>query len=312
MLSDELYQIMSKEVPKQEGVIKTQLQIKEEDISFDVFCDIYNSEDEYYLYIKLEENSAVAPFFYNGYFSKNDLEKIHAIFKSVNMEQAKEHMKNLFNKKKVKIAYDENRDKEIVVMTCIVGFFAGEEKIQFNLFRQMIPEEEKDSLMIKIYNINKANFKKAKNIFAFLKTQNNIDKQILDSLKETFNLIEKPNTLKDEEIKQLKKIFGKKKRKTAKKDEKGYKVTYLFTNNSSISWKMGSIEFKMDANKSKIICQEINYPIFEIEPNQDGEFYFFFDGNQQPGEYCCFFDVFFNGTKLDNIQLELDVKIKKE
>ena len=65
MLNDEIYQQMSKEVPKREDVIKTELQILEEDISFDVYSDIYKIEDENYLYIKMEENSAVAPFFYN-------------------------------------------------------------------------------------------------------------------------------------------------------------------------------------------------------------------------------------------------------
>ena len=312
MLNDEIYQQMSKEVPNQEGVIKTQLQILEEDISFDVYFDIYKIEDKNYLYIKLEENSALAPFFYNKCFSKTDLEKIHDIFKAVNMENAKAHLKTLFDKRRVKISYDENKGKEIIVMKLLISFFATDYEIHFDLFKQMIPDEEKDSKLINLYTINKASSKFAKNIFAFLKTQNNIDNQILDELKTTFNLIEEPFTFKEENLKILKKIFGKTKKKACKKNEKGYQIPVKFINKSKISLKEGSVEFKMDENKSKIKCQKINYPIYGIDTNQDGEFEFIFDGNLEPGENSCFFDVFIYGTKLNDIQFELNVKIKQE
>ena len=76
--------------------------------------------------------------------------------------------------------------------------------------------------------------------------------------------------------------------------------------------KEGSVIFKMDENKSNIKCKKIDYPIYDIDNNQNGDFDFFFDGNLEPGEYCCFFDVFIKGTKLDDSQFELDLKIKQE
>ena len=312
MIKDEIYQQMSKEVPNQEGVIKTQLQILEEDISFDVYSDIYKIEDENYLYIKMEENSAVSPFFYNKCFSKNDLENIHDIFKSTNMENIKVHLKTLFDKKRVKIVYDENKGKDIIVMKLMISYFATDYEIHFELFKQMIPEEEKDSKLINLYTICKANSKIAKDIFSYLKNENNIDQQILDELKTNFNLIEEPFTFREEDLKMLKKNFCKTRKKAYKQNEKGYQISLSFNNHSKISLKKGSIEFKMDENKSNIKCKKIDYPIYSIDNNQNGDFDFFFDGNLEPGEYRCFFDVFINGIKLEDSQFELDVKIKKE
>ena len=309
MLNDEIYQQMSKEVPKREDVIRTELQILEEDISFDVYSDIYKIEDENYLYIKMEENSAVAPFFYNKCFSKNDLEKIHDIFKSINMENFKAHLKTLFDKKRVKISFDENKGKDIIIMKLIISYFATDYEIHFDLFKQMIPEEEKDSQLINLYTINKKKAKIAKNLFRYLKNENNIDKQILDELKATFNLIEEPFTFREEDLKILKNIFGKKRKKFLEKE--GYHISLSIKNKSEFTLKEGSVEFKLDENKSNIKCKKIDYPTYEIANNQDGDFDFFFDGNLKPGEYSCFFDVFINGTKLDNTKFELHVIVKQ-
>ena len=67
MNEDELNELklkMSIEVPNQPTVIKEQLAI-DNDPSFDIYFDIFNGERKKYLYIKLVENSAVAPFYYN-------------------------------------------------------------------------------------------------------------------------------------------------------------------------------------------------------------------------------------------------------
>lgn len=58
---NELKLKMSLEVPNQPTVIKTQLPL-DNDTSFDIYFDIFNGERKKYLYIKLIENSAVAPF----------------------------------------------------------------------------------------------------------------------------------------------------------------------------------------------------------------------------------------------------------
>ena len=74
-------------------------------------------------------------------------------------------MKTLFNKKRVKISYDENKGKEIIVMKLIINYFATDYEIHFELFKQMIPEEENDSQLINLYTINKEKSKLDKEIF---------------------------------------------------------------------------------------------------------------------------------------------------
>ena len=81
---------MSQVVPRQTTVIKEKLPMDDnEDTSFDIYFDIYNYENEDYLYIKLIENSAVSPFYYNKSFTLEELCEIHRIFKADDIAQVK-------------------------------------------------------------------------------------------------------------------------------------------------------------------------------------------------------------------------------
>ena len=85
-------------------------------------------------------------------------------------------------------------------------------------------------------------------------------------------------------------------------------------NKSKKAWPIGIIKFKIDEenSKTKLKCQEIEYPKYEIAPTQDGDFSFIFDENSPIGDYSCVFDVFIDGKKLEDTKLELTGKIKSE
>ena len=112
----------------------------------------------------------------------------------------------------------------------------------------------------------------------------------------------------------MKKIFSRNKKANAKKLETGYIAIITLKNKTKKTWPIGSIRFIFDEDKSKIICKNENiiYPEYEIYQNQDGDFSFIFDENTPIGEYYCFFDVFFEGKKLEDTKLGLLGKIKNE
>ena len=91
---------MSFKVPNQENVFTTQLRIDKE-TSFDIYYDIYSTENTDYLYIKLVENSAVAPFYYNKSYTLEELQDLHRIFKAVDLEILKSDLSDLFKEKRV-------------------------------------------------------------------------------------------------------------------------------------------------------------------------------------------------------------------
>ena len=62
MIRNELEQEMSKKILNQKTLIKKKLSI-DENTSFNILYDIYSIDKTDYLYIKLIENSAVAPFY---------------------------------------------------------------------------------------------------------------------------------------------------------------------------------------------------------------------------------------------------------
>jgi len=127
-------------------------------------------------------------------------------------------------------------------------------------------------------------------------------------------LIKDNNETDEEYIEKMKSIFTKNKKTKAKKCEIGYKAKMTFENKSKKVWPIGYIKFKIDKEKSKILCKDddIIYPDYEIGPTQDGDFYVVFDENAPKGNYSCTFDVYIGGNKLENAKIELTGKIKSE
>ena len=194
MLSEkeELNLKMSIDITNRQTAAKYNLAI-DEDTAFTIYFDIYKyGEEKEYLYFKMQENTALAPFFYDVSYVKDELIKIHPIFKSVDMDQAKEHLESLFNNKMVKLHY-ANEEKTEITMEIESIWFIKKIKIPFELHKEMEREEEKNDLMIRLYNINKKKKKLAKLLNASLKQNEGAYKNIIDMLLTNFDLDEIAN-----------------------------------------------------------------------------------------------------------------------
>ena len=315
---------MSQDVPKLTTVIKEKLSMEDDkDTSFDIYFDIYNYENEEYLYIKLIENSAVSPFYYNKSFTLEELCEIDRIFKTDNIFQVRKDLQNLFKNKRVNLVYDPNSDG--IIMKLKVKLFCDEYTIDLPLYKEMIPENEKENKLLELYNIIKNQCKMGKEIYSLLKScGRNIDKNLLNILKNNFDIndnsikteIKTDSGSQDEQINNdLKKTFNKTRNahfQMPKKDDEDYFAQVIIKNYTNITWPENSIKLSIDKNKSNILCKNIIYPPFDIEPKKDGEISFYFDAKTEPKEYICTFDVYINGKQLKDAKFVLKVIIPQQ
>ena len=141
---------MSQDVPNQITVIKKELAMKsDKDTSFDIYFDIYHSENEDYLYIKLIENSAVAPFYYNKSFTMEELCEINRIFKTSDIYLVKEDLRKSFESERVNLEYDKKSDG--IIMKLRAGLFCDEIIIDLPIYKEMISINERDDKLIELY-----------------------------------------------------------------------------------------------------------------------------------------------------------------
>lgn len=200
------------------------------DTSYDIYYDICEYENEKYLFIKMIENTANAPFYYNRSYSIEDLHNLHKIFKADDIDEAKQDLKTLFNQGKICLNFE--KDENIIIMKLDVILFANNYKINIDLYREMIPAEEKDQRLIELYNINKKKLKYLKEIFIF--------KEKYRGNKNEIDIIEKIRTIFDNlEIPGIEKVKDSK-----KEDEK--KHEYNIDDNSDILKKSKSLSEKKD------------------------------------------------------------------
>ena len=157
----------------------------DEDTSFNISYDTFIYDEKKYLYIKMEENTALAPFYYNRSYEINELHKINNIFRAVDIEGAKENLKSLFANNKIKLRYEQ----DMVIMEIDAILFVDPVKIEFELYKEMVPQREKDEKLIELYHIIKRNLKKAKAFRKYLKSeQNDMYQQLLDDLSANFDI----------------------------------------------------------------------------------------------------------------------------
>ena len=309
MIRNELEQEMSKKILNQKTLIKKKLSI-DENTSFNILYDIYSIDKTDYLYIKLIENSAVAPFYYNIFYKIEELRAIHNIFKAVDMDEVKSALNDLFDNNKVKLYYEKN--KEVVIMELDAKLFVKNHLIKFELKKQMIPENEKDDKLIELYKIIKNKNDLAKELYALLKNiKGGIDNKIIDNFKDNFDLNEVDE---EEEISEYLTKYIKKKEDGFEGDifekEEGCLAELNLRNRTNVIWKKGFIKLKLDENASDIICKEIIYPIYDIEIKKEGGIIFSFYGDVKPGTYKMSFDVFIYAKKLSDIKLILNLSKK--
>ena len=347
MTKSELNFQMSKEVPNQETVSKEALKI-DEDTSFDIYYDIY---DEKYLYIKLQENTAIAPFYYNVSYDIDELRVLDDIFKAIETDKVKGHLKDLFDNNKIKLVY-KSQDKKVIIMRLEVALFFKTYTIDFELDKVMIPEDEKDEMLNKLYNRNKEKLNFAKELFVQFHSNANLYKNILDILSANFDMsgviiknintnennniannnslensninessiLEKSDIVEDKEKfeNRIKRIFESKNKNGVNlvKTKDGNMAVLNLKNRTKTTWNIGFFKFKLvkieDNNSKSLTLKNIDYPIYEIKPKEEGDFIFYFEEIKQPGDYKCIFDIYINGQKIDYAQLNLVMNLSKD
>ena len=347
MTKSELNFQMSKEVPNQETVSKEALKI-DEDTSFDIYYDIY---DEKYLYIKLQENTAIAPFYYNVSYDIDELRVLDDIFKAIEIDKVKGHLKDLFDNNKIKLEY-KSQDKKVIIMRLEVALFFKTYTIDFELDKVMIPEDEKDEMLNKLYNRNKEKLNFAKELFVQFHSNANLYKNILDILSANFDMsgviiknintnennniannnslensninessiLEKSDIVEDKEKfeNRIKRIFESKNKNGVNlvKTKDGNMAVLNLKNRTKTTWNIGFFKFKLvkieDNNSKSLTLKNIDYPIYEIKPKEEGDFIFYFEEIKQPGDYKCIFDIYINGQKIDYAQLNLVMNLSNE
>ena len=370
------------------------------DTAYDIYFDICEYEENKYLYIKMIENTANAPFYYNKSYTIEDLHSLHKIFKADNIDEVKIDLKTLFEQKKIKLSFDKN--KEIILMELDVINFATNYKINFELYKEMIPFEEKDQRLIDLYNIEKQKLKALKEIILLFKNLkgNKGEKDFISELKKKIDFYEIPGLNEINENK--KKIERENEKKNKNKNEKpeynneniqsinekkeinnpymsiersqsiseekddekqisiersqsiseekndekemhnsditierkksvvknqkicknllkeyifrikkGKFDIYLELNNFyDMDWPFEKIQLICD-EKSDIKPKEIEYPIYDIEPGQDGDFTISFNKDDiKPGKFKCYLQLYVNGAKMDDSDIELNIKAK--
>ena len=194
-----------------------------QDTQYRIFYDVYNDENEKYFYIKMIETTADAPFYYiRSYKIKelHQLNKIFKVFENDNLEEIKKYMNTLFDKDKIKLSFEQNED--IIKMNLDVILFADKEKISFELYREMIPNNEKDSKLLDLYSSEKDKNKVIKQIYSFVYNfKSNKDKEIIDNLKKILKSKEIPG-IEEEIINEKKNQNEKKKQGKQKKNCRYY------------------------------------------------------------------------------------------
>lgn len=166
-----------------------------EDTSYDINFDIYDKDDEKYFYIKMQENTANAPFYYIRSYTIKDLHQLHKIYKVFekdNLDELKGYMKTLFDKNKISLKFEE--DEVIIKMDINAQLFADDELLFFELYREMIPDKDKDAKLLDIYTLNKNGMKILKEITYFINNfkGNQDELKMIQNLKKILNLKEIP------------------------------------------------------------------------------------------------------------------------
>ena len=159
------------------------------DTSFNIFYDVYDTGNNKYLYIIMEENTATAPFFYNKSYDMEELYQNNRMFRACeSIEDVNDRLDKLFEKKKIKIRYDEKEKEEIIIMEIDAMLFATPIKLEFQLYREMVTENEKDNKLLELYKLNKDKLIKLKEIYSFV--NDNKEKKDFEGLVKLFENFE--------------------------------------------------------------------------------------------------------------------------
>ena len=173
----QIQEIKSSDVDK-----KKQIKLND-DTLFKFDCDV---EDDY-LILKLSEIDALAPFIYIKKITLDELIEVHKVFKSCNnLNEVKEHIDKLFEMKKIKLSQNK---REEIIFNFKIFYLSFEDKFQIFAKREMT--DDKDPMLLKLYDIQKQKLKILKEFENYIKLLGGNGKEIEKKLKEIKENIEK-------------------------------------------------------------------------------------------------------------------------
>ena len=140
---------------------KNQISFKDEDTTFEFTCEVKND----LLVLKLEEIGTLCPFIYKNELSKDDMEKIHSIFKACeNLGEIESHIEELFKNNSIWLTKEE---EDSIGLNMKIMNIAKLEDIKIDLKRLMTTD--KDNILNELYKIQKNGDKVFKNFENYLK-----------------------------------------------------------------------------------------------------------------------------------------------
>ena len=296
---------------------KAQLKVNE-DTEYNVFYDIRPEDDQKFLYIKLEEITANAPFYYNRSYTIEQLHEIHKIFKVFekdDFEDLLSYLKDLFDNGKIKLSFaDPNED--IIKVELDVILFSKSFKLDFELYREMIPNK-KDEKMIELYKLNKKNLKFLKEISGYankFKKGKAQEKKMFEKINKILCSLEIPGLENDIEsvIEENPVCTNLSDKFTLNPEKKKVKINLNLKNIYDEVWPEGKMEL-VCKEESTIKYKKVEYPIYEIEKGKDGDFAVEFDEKELvPGaKYVCILQLFIDGKKMENSDIPLNIRVRK-
>ena len=156
---------------------KNQISFKDEDTTFEFTCEVKND----LLVLKLEEIGALCPFIYKNELSKDDMEKIHSIFKACeNLKEIESHIEELFKNNSIWLTKEE---EDSIGLNMKIMNIAKLEDIKIDLKKLMTTD--KDNILNELYKIQKNGDK------VFKKFENYLKKNGLNDALNEFNKMKK-------------------------------------------------------------------------------------------------------------------------
>ncbi len=291
--------------------VKHKLQINE-DTKYNIFYDIYKHEDEKFLYIKMEENTCSAPFYYNRSYTVNDLHDLNKMFKGFekfDFEEFLSYFKELFDKGKIKLSFCDPSEERIIMELDVI-YFAKRDQIKFELYREMIPTQ-KDQKMIELYSLNKnklIQLKKFKEYLSNYRDATQKEKPFIEEMLKKFDNSKIPGLEPNKPL-----ICRKPKSKYILNLEKGnLDIVLNLINIYEVDWVFGKYKLVCDEENSSLKFSDIVYPEFDIAKGQDGDYVIKFnkDDLKQGNKYICNLSLYIEDKKMENSDITLNIKVK--
>ena len=164
------------EIVKSSDISKDKIIKLDDDTVFQFDCIV----DDDYLILKLSEIDAVAPYTYCINKTLKQMQDIHKMFKSCdNLDEVKSHIDKLFKNDKIKLS--QIKDEEII-FEFKAYFISYEDDFQIVAERKMV--NNKDSMLLKLYQIQKQELKVIKEIETYIKKNDFKKNELLNQIKE--------------------------------------------------------------------------------------------------------------------------------